>query len=79
MRVAPGNAIWTCYCCDNQRSENGDLPNRCPKCGGIWVRPLSLTRWQDLKWRIRTRFDRPRTFSSADELIEWLSDGERRG
>lgn len=63
---------WTCFCCGAPAPS--DTPNRCDRCGGIYVRRIELTPWARVKHGIRRRFERTRTFESADELIAWLED-----
>ncbi len=36
------NATWTCFGCADEAVENDALTQRCPKCGGLWVRPLDV-------------------------------------
>lgn len=46
-RSLANNATWTCFGCAHEQPDTDSMSQFCPKCGGVWVRPLARRVW----WR----------------------------
>lgn len=62
VKVDPENAAWNCWGCGHEQADTEDMPQFCPKCGGVWVRPIEADppteqvgeRWTGWLWLCET-------------------------